>query len=251
MNNKAIVLKIPMLLGLLPLVIIWQLLVFIYNAVSGITVTVAILKGWLSNDYPYLVWLKRDLADCESILELGCGRYSPLLKVGAGPRTVAVDIWEPYVTMHNKAKDYHTCVLGNILTMDLDSYSKSFDAVVICDVLEHLPREEVLRIDLFKAIEKVARKKVILFTPNGFIENDKVDGDPYQEHVSAWEQEDYTSRGYKVVGSTGLRWLMGKASLPKYRPELLGQLLILFSQPLVYWFPDIAWHSYAVKVMSK
>ena len=118
MSNKAIVLKIPMLLGLLPLVIIWQLLVFIYNAVSGITVTATIIKGWLSNDYPYLEWLKRDLADCESILELGCGRYSPLLKVGAGPRTVAVDIWKPYINMHRAANSYSRCIEANILTMD-------------------------------------------------------------------------------------------------------------------------------------
>lgn len=242
MSNKAIVLKIPMLILYLPAIIFFGVLI-----PSLIKV---IFKSWLSNDYPYLEWLNDDLADCENILELGCGRASPLLKIGAGKRTDAVDIWQPYVTMHNEAGDYRYCKQENILTMDLASCEKQYDAVVICDVLEHLPKDEVLKIDLFSAIEKVARKKVILFTPNGFVENDEVDDDPYQAHVSAWSHWDYVKRGYGVRGSTGVRWLMGKASLPKYRPHLLGQLLIIFTQPLVFCLPEIAWHTYAIKELE-
>lgn len=215
------------------------------TTVSG---RLAIIRVWMHNDYSYLRWLQRDLADCDSILELGCGSNSPILKIGYGFKTDAVDIWESYIDMHNRAGDYHNCILADILTLPLvPDKEKAYDAVVICDVLEHLPRQRVLDIDLFKALEKVARKKVILFTPNGFVENDEVDGDHYQRHVSAWEPEDYISHGYKVDGSTGLRWLMGKASLPKYHPYAIFQILIILSQPLVFKHPKIAWHSYAVK----
>lgn len=206
-----------------------------------------VLGDWLRNDYPYLEWLKRDLADCNSILELGCGRNSPILKIGYGHKTDAVDIFEPYIELHNKQGDYRNCTLANILTMPLDELEGKYDAVVICDVLEHLPKPKVYRIGLFRSIEKIARKKVILFTPNGFIENDEVDGDPYQAHVSAWYPKDYLERGYKVKGSTGLFCLMGKASLPKYKPVTVWMALIVLTQPMVYEWPEVAWHSYAVK----
>ena len=161
----------------------------------------------------------------------------------------AIDIFQPYIEKHNRLGDYRMCFQADILKMDLPE--RSYDAVVIFDVLEHLPRGRVERMDLIGMMERCAKKKVIIFTPNGFIENDEVDGDPWQKHLSAWEPEDYISRGYKVDGSTGLRWLMGKASLPKYHPYAIFQILIILSQPLVFKHPKIAWHSYAVKEVTK
>lgn len=223
----------------------------IFTSVAILASTVggllAIVRVWLHNDYSYLQWLKRDLADCKRILELGCGRNSPILKIGYGHKTDAVDIWQPYVELHTRQGDYRKCEQADILEMQFADRLGKYDAVVICDVLEHLPKDRVYSTGLLDKIEQVARKKVVLFTPNGFVENDEVDGDPYQAHVSAWWPQDYTSRGYKVVGSTGLRWLMGKASLPKYHPYQLFMILIILTQPLVFNHPKIAWHSYAVK----
>jgi len=195
----------------------------------------------------YLDWLKDDLADCDSILELGCGAHSPILKIGYGYKTDAVDIWEPYVIEHNQDRDYRVCWKADILSMPFPK--KAYDAVVICDVLEHLPREQVLKINLYGLMESCARKKVIIFIMNGFVENDLVDGDPFQEHVSAWEPEDHISRGYKVRGATGPRWILGKASLPK-PPVFINTRLALWSQPFIYFVPEIAWHSYAVKELK-
>jgi hypothetical protein len=205
----------------------------------------AILRVRLHRSYDYRRWLARDLADCDTILELGCGRNSPVLQVGLGKRTVAFDIWQPYVTMHQQRGSYLACVCKDILAMGYPE--KAYDAVVICDVLEHLRREEVVRRDLFALMEKAARKKVIIFTPNGFMENDCVDDDPYQAHVSAWEPADYTSRGYSVKGATGIRWILGKASLPKWHPYSLWAIVAMASQPYIFSHPKWAWHSYAVK----
>jgi hypothetical protein len=219
-------------------------------AIEGIVRIVAgalaILRVRLHRPYDYRRWLARDLADCETILELGCGRNSPVLQVGLGKRTVAFDIWMPYVTLHNERGDYLTCKQADILTMELPH--KTYDAVVVCDVLEHLPREQVERIpDLFDLMETCARKRVVIFTPNGFVENDHVDDDPYQAHVSSWEPEDYTRRGYTVKGATGVRWVLGKASLPKWHPYSLWAIVAMVSQPYIYNHPQWAWHSYAVK----
>ena len=203
-----------------------------------------IVLAFLNAHYHYYAWLTRDLADCESILELGCGDYSPLLAIKYGYKTDSIDIWQPYIDKHNKAGDYRHCCQADILKYEFPT--KAYDAVVIFDVLEHLPREKVQRMDLFSKMEQCAIKKVIFFTPNGFVENDESDGDSYQAHLSAWEPSDYKKRGYKVNGGTGLRYLFGKASLPK-NPQTLFYILGMLTQPLIYHVPELAWHSYAVK----
>lgn len=202
-------------------------------------------RVWFLRDYDYRRWLKRDLADCETILELGCGSNSPLLQIGDSKRTDTVDIWQPYIDMHNKRGDYHGCWQADILKMGFPE--KQYDAVVICDVMEHLDKAEVYKQGLFFNMEACAKKKVIIFAPNGFVENDLVDGDPHQAHVSAWEPRDYQQRGYSVVGATGFRWLFGKASLPKYRPYRMCAIIGMLSKPIVFHKPEWAWHSYAVK----
>ena len=239
--------KIIKVIAILPIVLIeiaFALLEMVTASIAGIF---GIVRVWIFKDYDYRRWLKRDLEDCETILELGCGPTSPLIHIGASYRTDGIDIWPPYVDLHKRARDYRSCSLCDILKFNTTS---KWDAVVICDVLEHLPKDEAEKTALFERLERFATKKIILFTPNGYIDNDEVDGDPYQKHLSAWEPEDFTSRGYNVVGATGLRWLFGKASRPKYHPYSVCSILGMLSKPLVYHRPKLAWHSYAVKELS-
>jgi len=214
----------------------------IFRTVGGV---LAIARVRLHHSYDYRVWLARDLTGCQSILELGCGRNSPILQIGLGDFTDAVDIWQPYVDKHNVDGTYRSCECQDIIEMDLGE--NQYDAVVILDVLEHLDRKKVRDTDLFARMLKAAKKKVIIFVPNGFIENDHVDGDPYQAHISAWEPDDYLRRGYEVHGATGMRWILGKASLPKWHPFSFWAIVAMVSQPYIYNHPKWAWHSYAVK----
>ena len=76
---------------------------------------------------------------------------------------------------------------------------KSFDIVLILDVLEHLKRKESLK--LLRDAEKIAKKAVIIETPLGFIPQNidiwKMGGDKYQTHRSSWDIRDFEVRGYK------------------------------------------------------
>ena len=236
------------LLAVLPIIMIEIVFALVEMITACITGVLGIIRVWFFKEYDYRIWLKRDLADCESILELGCGSNSPILQIGYGGKTNAIDIWQPYVDMHRRMKNYCEVQEGDILSMEFGY--KIFDAVVICDVLEHLPKDEVAHSKLLEKIENVAKKKVILFTPNGFIENDEADGDPFQAHLSAWEPEDYTGRGYKVVGATGFRWLFGKSSRPKYHPYSVCRIIGMISKPIVFNKPAWARHSYAVKKVN-
>ena len=195
--------------------------------------------------YDYREWLRRDLADCDSILELGCGSNSPILQIGYGQKTTALDIFPAYVRMHNAANHYAHCWIGNLLWENFGT--KRYDAVVICDVLEHLDRPSVETTRLFERIELAARKKVILFTPNGWTENSWVDGNEYQLHRSVWGPDDYQKRGYTVTGTHGWRWIIGEAGLPRRRPYSLWSIVAMLSLPLMVKHPEWAGHSYAVK----
>ena len=52
----------------------------------------------------------------------------------------------------------------------------SFDVVVAVDVLEHLERTDGF--DLLEAMEQLARQRVVVFTPNGFVAQGAREGNP-------------------------------------------------------------------------
>jgi len=212
---------------------------------STIAGTLAILRVYLHRGYDYKRWLKRDLADCETILELGCGEHSPLLEIGYGYKTDAVDIYQPYISRHNTINDYHSSRVDNILDMGFPA--KSYDAVVMLDVLEHLPRNKVYERKLFEQLESCARKRIIIFSPNGWRVNGEHDENLFQSHVSAWSPLDFQSMGFTVHGATSFIGLLGNHSEPKLHPYAVFLILAMLSQPYVYNHPYQAFHSYAVK----
>ena len=204
------------------------------------------LREKVFRSYDYRQWLRRDLADCDTILELGCGSNSPILQIGYGKKTYAVDIFQPYVDMHNRLGNYRECWQADVLKFSLATI-KSFDAVVAFDILEHLDRSAVEARGLLEEMEKQARKKVILFTPNGWTANSQVDGNEYQLHRSQWEPADYQGRGYTVTGTHGWRWIIGECGLPRRCPYSVWAIVAMLSLPLMVNHPEWAGHSYAVK----
>jgi hypothetical protein len=70
-------------------------------------------------------------------------------------------------------------------------------------------------------MEKLAARRVIIFTPNGFIPQKSKDGD-LQEHLSGWTPEEMRQRGYTVVGIYG----------PK---SFRGEYHRISRQPRVFW----------------
>ena len=74
------------------------------------------------------------------------------------------------------------------------------------EVIEHM--EETEGLDVIKKIEKWARKKVIISTPNGFFPQKIVDNNPMQVHLSGWDTSKMKSLGFlKIFGMAGLKHL--------------------------------------------
>jgi 2-polyprenyl-3-methyl-5-hydroxy-6-metoxy-1,4-benzoquinol methylase len=169
--------------------------------------------------YSYLHELHRNLRECKSILDVGCGAKSPLRFFnGKDTHTVGVDSYKPDLNMAEKFGTHSEYKLIDALAIDKHFHNKSFDAVVLLDIIEHFNKERGH--ELIAKAEKVAGRRVIIVTPNGFLLQRSKDGD-LQEHLSGWDCNDMKGLGYEVIGLLGLKQLRGEYHNLKYRPKIL------------------------------
>lgn len=190
--------------------------------------------------------LQRELHGCTSVLDLGCGKDSPIQECEI-PHTVGVDLFEAYLE-ESKRKRIHTeYIKADIRTVDFPP--GSFDGVMCLEVLEHLTKEEGLA--LLGRMEKWARKKLVLTTPNTFVWQDEVDGNPLQAHRSGWTARELQRLGFRVRGLKGWRTLRGYRGGLKYRPMFFWAKLSHLSQKFVYFVPSLAFQLFIVKDLNK
>lgn len=198
--------------------------------------------------------LKQELQGCDSVLDLGCGPDSPV-KYAEVPRRVGVEAFEPYLAA-SKNLGTHTEYIQEDLTK-VAFEARSFDAVLLIDVLEHLDKGPGAAL-LAKA-EVWARRKVIVSTPNGFVPQPTIDRNPFQAHRSGWSVEEIKRRGYRVYGMAGWKFLR-RANVSekvaqaddiyttiRFRPRPLWLVISELTQLAAYFFPKLAFEFFAVK----
>lgn len=189
--------------------------------------------------FSQLYFLKRELKSCSSVLDIGCGADSPL-KHCKIPYSVAVDIYKP-VLWESKAKNTHNAYIAADVT-NLEFKPFSFDAVVLCEVLEHLEKDAGERI--LEKIESWARKKIMLSLPNGYFKQEALYGNPYQVHRCGWSIEELTNRGYRAYGIVGLRY---KPSRFLFFPLAFWAVFSVLLQRITYFFPQAAFEVVYIK----
>lgn len=96
-------------------------------------------------------------------------------------------------------------------------------------------------------MEKIARKKVIIVTPNGFLPQEPLDGNPYQKHISGWEISEFIKKGYKCLGMRGIKFLRGVHASLTYRPRIFWGIITVLSQSIVYYFPSLSFELCVIK----
>jgi predicted TPR repeat methyltransferase len=183
--------------------------------------------------------------DCKTLLDVGCGSSSPIKLFSHKLFCVGVDAHEPSIEK-SKNKGIH----DEYFTMKFSELHEkfkpqTFDCVLALDVIEHLSKDESQR--LLDAMEKIAKKKVIVFTPNGFVPQEAFDNNPCQVHKSGWTVKEMKTRGYRVIGINGLRTLLGEKALTKFRPEPFWGFISLLTQILVRNHPSFAFQILCVK----
>ena len=201
--------------------------------------------------------LKQELKDCESVLDLGCGPDSPLQYCSNVQHSVGVEAFQPYLEESKKKQIHSEYVSKKIGNLDFEE--NSFDAVIMLEVIEHLEEQEGL--ELLKKLEKWARKKVIISTPNGFFPQKVVDNNPMQVHLSGWDIPKIKSLGFnRFKGLAGLKYLRAEIDHDtmgddlfisiKYKPKFFWFIIATLSQILTYRLPNLAFGLFCVKTKN-
>ena len=164
------------------------------------------------------------LSGCDKVLEVGCGK-TPNMKWLGIQNSTGIDGYAPYLEEARKEKLHAELVLGD--ARELERYFKpgQFEAVVALDVIEHLTKDDGLR--MMRSMEKIASKKVVFFTPSGFLPQHSYENNDLQEHLSGWEPEEMERLGYKVMGFLGPKELRGEMHVLKGRPKALWAIISL------------------------
>lgn len=160
--------------------------------------------------------LRSALNGCQTVLDVGCGNESPL-RFLSQQHLVGVDGYSPSLEEARRAGTHDEYVLGNVLQLEKLFQGRRFDACAGMDIIEHLPKEDGWR--MLEAMERLASRRVVIFTPNGFMPQRSRNGD-LQEHLSGWTAEEMRQRGYRVIGMLGPKSLRGEYHLIKYKPRV-------------------------------
>ena len=161
--------------------------------------------------------LRHALRGCATVLEVGCGSDSPSQYLADEFHIEGLDIHEPSLEASRRKGFLKACHLGGAMDLDALFSEDAFDAVIALDVIEHLEKEEGRT--LIEKMRRVARRRVVLFTPNGFLPQE-ADENPWQEHKSGWTAAEFEERGFSVVGVNGPRPLRGAYARLRWRPRL-------------------------------
>jgi len=171
----------------------------------------------------YIRLLRKIMADCDTILDLGCGPNSPVRFIHTP--TTGVDGYEPSIKKARKHRTHDELRLMDVRDTAKAFGEKSFDAVVALDLIEHLSREDACR--LLSAMERIAKRKVVIVTPNGFLPQHD-DRNRLHQHVSGWSVSDFKQRGFTVYGMNGWKFLRNGANL-KYKPRCFWAIVSFLS----------------------
>jgi hypothetical protein len=157
---------------------------------------------------PVSFWsaLQSSLQPTEHLLDLGSGvRPTNLFNT---KMHICVDLFQPYLEFLREKFSGRSLILINedVISFLERQPSSSIETIFIADLIEHLNREEGFR--LIEEVSRVASLQVIVFTPNGFMEQHvgHMDGDGWgwngntaQTHKSGWTPKDFP--GWKIIES--------------------------------------------------
>lgn len=202
--------------------------------------------------------LQKELKDCQSVLDIGCGPNSPLWFCQNIKYSVGIEPFKPYLEESKKRK-IHTKYLDKKIE-ELDFAKDSFDAVIMVEVLEHLSKNTGLKI--MKKAEKWAKRKVIITTPNGFFPMGRVDNNIWQKHLSGWNSTEFKKLGFSCHGLAGIKFFYKRENETesiidktktdiyaniRFKPKIPFYFINALCQTFSFYFPKISFELFAVK----
>ena len=206
------------------------------------------LLTFLPFSSPWII--RHHLAETKTVLDVGCGDGEFMLKVNPDKKyeVVGIDLFKPNIKIAKQKGVYKKVILSDLRKINFKK--KSFDVVLASQVIEHISKKEGLK--MISVIEKIAKKRIIIYTPNGFAPFDPfevVDKNPLQVHKSGWGVEEMRRYGYKVYGQ-GNRIIYNTNNGLLYKFRRLKNILVVISfllAPISYFLPETSSMIVAIK----
>ncbi len=171
--------------------------------------------------FSYLNTIRKELAECRSCLDIGCGPESPV-RFLEFERSTGVDGYPPALETARQMHTHNKFHLAAATELDKHFSENEFDCCIALDLIEHLTKKDGIK--LLRDMETIASKKIVLFTPNGFLPQQSHDGD-LQEHLSGWSAKEMESLGFKVFGMHGHKALRGGQHQHRLKPAALSGII--------------------------
>ena len=144
-------------------------------------------------------WLQQYVDPEDEVLDLGCGTMETTGKLKCKVIS-GVDAYQPYIDeLKEKGHIYVYC--GRIEKYMPDFKKKSFDVVMAIDAIEHLIKPAALRV--IGHMERIARKRVVIFTTIGFIPQEREENPELQRHRCGFTPIEFEDLGYEVYHRIG------------------------------------------------
>ncbi len=189
-----------------------------------------IFFGSLFYHYNFPNELRKMVSQFHTLLDVGCGSRSPIKDFSKNMSTVGIDAFQSSIDISKKENIHNEYFLMNMLDIEKKFKFKTFECVLLCDALEHVTFSEGEQ--LLKKAEAIASKRVVVFTPNGFISQNPYEENPFQIHKSGWTVNDMKKRGYSVIGINGWKPLRSEGAQIRFRPRFLWKNISLITQIL-------------------
>jgi SAM-dependent methyltransferase len=192
--------------------------------------------------------LRKALLGCETVLDIGCGAALTMRQLEVS-HCVGLEGYRPSFEDAQRLNTQDEIICGDL--RNLTNYFKpdQFDACIAMDVIEHLPKEDGLK--LMRDMEMIAKKKVVFFTPNGFLPQKQSADSDLQAHFSGWEADEMKSHGYRVLGMLGPKSLRGEYHMLKRRPKVVWGMISILDQIFrIYRQPQNAAAIFCIKSLA-
>lgn len=144
-------------------------------------------------------WLQKYVDPEDEVIDFGCG-LMPITRQLECKKMIGIDGWLPIVEqLRTDLEDmghifiWHLDLSGRLLEAANDN---SIDVCLAIDLVEHFEKDDAWR--LIGHMERIARKRVVIFTPDGFKQQERDDNSEFQKHRCGFIPKEFKNKGYAI-----------------------------------------------------
>lgn len=175
--------------------------------------------------------------DIRSVLDVGCGHQSSVIKSFRIPFSVGVDVDKNSLSISRENNFHNQYILSDARVVAFKP--QSFDLVLCVHCIEHIEKNEGY--DLIRKMSEIAKKRIVIMTPNGFVS--LRDGG----HKSGWSIKDFKDLGFEVVGVDSLKFFSKFLLSPRYLKFRIVRKFVSLNNLITSVFPGLASHLVAIR----